>query len=1133
MPLPTRRLVLRHLLPVCRRLLGAAALALAGAAAAAPHAPTHWTQRAEAAFQHLTQDQGLPNEIAVGVAEDGHGFLWVGTLGGLARWDGYRFKVYRADPHTPGAFPDNLIQTLHGDRAGRLWVGTSAAGLVRYDAQAGRFVTYAAGPNGLSHVSVRSIEDDGAGGLWVATEGGLDHLDPASGRIVRAADAGAGLAALAGAKTHVVRRDSQGTLWVGSSAGLFRREAGASAFVPVALPSDRGQQPEPVAIVEDSAGRLWVGTQQNGAFVLDRQGRTPAEVVREVDPPDGVDLLRNQQIVAIVEAQPGEMWLGTVSQGIVAVDRATGETRRIRNLPSWPVSLIDNALRDLYRDRAGLVWVATNRGLSRHDPLQSAILTRFGGMSGPGRHGEGDSVQVSWIQPMPDGRLWLGTHQGGIEILDAHGARVGALPPDANRPETALPKDIVLGMTRADDGSVFIATKRGLYRAGADGRGVARVHLAGRDPSASVWAVLADGDSLWIGGQTDGLWRLDLRTGAASPLLRDPAHRLTDDRIVVLARGGDGRLWVGTRNGLNSYDPASGALERYRPDPAAPRGLSAGFVTALYADAQRRLWVGTYGGGIDVLPQDGAGSPIIRLDTARGMPDNTVNALLEDRLGRVWASTDNGLALVDPATLAVRALRRAEGVVFPTYWTGAAARTPDGELLFGGAGGMTIVRPERLQPWRYRPPVVVTDVQVGGKSVPAAPTLADAAADRPLVVPADANSLAVEFAAIDLSAPERNRYAYKLEGFDRDWLPTDATRRLAAYTNLPPGRYRLLLRGSNRDGVWSEQALALPVVVLPAWHQTLWFRGGAVLATIALLIVVVQARTRLLRARQAELERKVRERTAELEGLHRALKEKSAVLERSSITDPLTGLHNRRFLTEHIETDLAGSLRRAQEARAAGAMPIDTDSVFLLIDVDHFKRVNDRHGHSAGDEVLVLFSRRLRSVMRESDHVVRWGGEEFLAVARDTDRAQAEELAERIRGVMAGAPFVLGTGEALTVTCSIGFACLPSLPTRPHVPHWQEVVRLADHALLAAKRAGRNGWVGLHPSGEVSVDTLLASLQADPRLALAQGLVRVTSPWPAEVVAQALAPAAVAAAPWPFGATAPAGPEDAESVQSS
>ena len=162
----------------------------------------------------------------------------------------------------------------------------------------------------------------------------------------------------------------------------------------------------------------------------------------------------------------------------------------------------------------------------------------------------------------------------------------------------------------------------------------------------------------------------------------------------------------------------------------------------------------------------------------------------------IWTSTDNGLAVIDPDTLAVRALRRAEGVSFATYWTGSAARTERGELMFGALGGMTIVRPERLHPSSYRPPVVLTEVQVGGRTLQAGRF---ARGQEPLVVPPDANSLTVEFAAVDYSGPERIRYAYRLEGFDSDWIETDATRRLAAYTNLPPGNYRLHLRGSNRE----------------------------------------------------------------------------------------------------------------------------------------------------------------------------------------------------------------------------------------------------------------------------------------------------------------------------------------------
>jgi len=1107
-----------------------AALLVGGAAWAVPAAPSaaevplakRWSHLTEIAFQHLTQDDGLPNEIATAVTEDGQGFLWVGTLGGLARWDGYRFRIYKADLRAPGALPDNFIQTLHGDANGMLWVGTSSAGIVRYDAANDRFVSYPVGDKGLSHVSVRSIADDGAGGLWVATDGGLDHLDPASDSIVHATAGGSGWAGLAGVRVHVVLRDELGALWVGSAAGLFRREPHGDQFKPVQLLPGHGAQPEPQTLAEDSAGRLWVGTLQHGAFVLEGHGLGPARAVYETSSPDGVDLLRDRQVVTLAEVQPGEMWIGMVGQGIVSVDLAHGETHRIRNVPTWPMSLPDNALRDLHRDRAGLVWVATNRGVSRHDPRQSAILTRFGSAPNDAPLATRASTEISWILPMPQGRLWLGTHKSGVDILDGTGARVGMLKPDAARPDAALPQDIVLGMEHVPDGGVFIGTKRGLYRASADGRRVARVTLTGRDPAASTWALLADGDTLWIGGQTDGLWKLDLRSQTATPVLRGAAPGLSDQRIIVLAKGANGTLWVGTRYGLNQYDPVTGEVTRYLPDPASPRGLSAGFVTALLPDAQGRLWVGTYGGGIDVLPLQDRTGRITRLGTAQGLPDGNVNALLEDPQGQVWASTDNGLARISPATLAVRALRRAEGVVFPTYWTGSAARTAEGELLFGGAGGMTIVRPERLQAWQYHPAVVVTDLKVGGRSLPVArfapsDAASATAAANVLIVPSEANSLAVEFSAVDFSAPERNRYAYKLEGFDADWVETEASRRLAAYTNLPPGNYRLLLRGSNREGIWSERVVGLPIRVRPAWNQTLWFRLGVALAVFSLLVVIVQVRTRLLRARHVELERKVRERTAELEALHEALKDKSLVLELSSITDPLTGLHNRRFLTDHIEQDIAASLRRWQEARAGGGTPVDTDSVFFLLDVDHFKRVNDVHGHAVGDAVLVQFGRRLRSVMRESDYLVRWGGEEFLAVARDTDRGRAEELAERMRAVVAETPFLTDDGKLLTVTCSIGFACLPYLPWRPHALGWQDVVRLADLALYAAKRAGRDAWVGLHATEEAQAERLLATAHGGPQKALHEGGIRTTSNKPLDVVAQALAPAATGeGAAWPF-----------------
>lgn len=1065
---------------------------------AAPSA--RWSALVQTSFQHLRQEQGLPNEIATSVAQDGDGFLWVGTLAGLARWDGYRFRVYKADPAQPTALPDNFIQTLHADAAGRLWIGTSGAGLVRYERASNSFTTLPVGPAGLSHVSVNSIIDDGSGGLWVGSNGGLDHVDGSSAAIQRLPGEAAGLA---GQQVLSLLRGRDGSLWVGTEAGLFRREVRAPRFAAVPLPTG-ARQPRTLSLYEDSLGQVWIGTAQHGAF---RMARTdaPAAPVRGTHAQPTV--FGNEPVIGIIEARPGEIWLGTLTQGIQVVDLATWQTRHIRHQPSLPVSLADNAVRGFHRDRSGLIWVASNRGLSRHDPTQAAVLTMYGAPPcAPQLRCEAGeqaaSNEVSWILPVGADRFWLGTHKRGVEIIDGSGALVAALRPDARRPESALPADIVLALEQGGDGQVYIATKRGLYRAAADGSRVSRVQWPGRDPAASTWALLAEGAKLWIGGQSDGLWTLDLRSGRARLELRGRGQRLSDERIVVLARSAAGGIWIGTRNGLNHLDPKAGAV---RAVPLASGGgsgaqPSAGFITALYTDRRQRLWVGTYGGGIKLLEPDGRQR---RIGLAEGLPDETVNALLEDGQGQLWVSTDNGLARIHRNTLEVRALRRAEGVEFQTYWTGSAARSSEGELLFGGAGGMTIVQPARVQAWNYRPPLVISELHAGERKLVAGSLLrgigpAQQAELTTLQIPPDANSFAVEYAALDYSAPDRNRYAHRLQGFDRDWIASDATRRLASYTNLPPGQYQLQLRGSNRDGAWSEALLSLPIRVLPAWHQTLWFRLLLLLILLLSLVAVVQLRTRWLRRRQRELELKVSERTAALEQVSRALEEKSRVLELASISDPLTGLHNRRFLAEHIEAEIAASQRRAREAGlSALPHPVDTDSLFFLIDIDRFKQVNDQYGHAAGDAVLVQFGRRLRTVLRESDHLVRWGGEEFLAVARDTNRLRVQELAERLRSVVVERPFVLDDGRMLAISCSIGFACLPFLDADPRTLGWQDLVRLADLALLTAKRAGRNAWVGLAAGRALqergNADALMVRAQTDLQACVRHGELQVHS----------------------------------------
>ncbi|MBA4175201.1 MAG: GGDEF domain-containing protein [Leptothrix sp. (in: Bacteria)] len=1090
-------------------LLAAAAGSGAAAAKAAAAAPLteRWQAWSADGFQHITSADGLPNEAATAVAEDGQGFIWAGTVGGVARWDGYRLRVHRFQPGRPGSLPDNVVQVMHRDAGGRLWVGTSGGGLARYDAASESFVTLGVGPGGLHHVSVRALADDGAGGLWVGTDAGLNHVDGASGR-VSGLPAGDGASALR-ADEHVMALllDRQGRLWAGTIKGLFVRAPGSTRFtaVPLRAAGAHNRVPQPESLLQDSEDRIWVGTSDSGAFVLDASGGGARAVVETGRVAPGAQTLTTRRAMTVVEARPGEVWIGTLGQGIVAVDAATLRTRRLAHRPLAPASLPDNAVRGLLRDSRGLVWAATHGGLSRIDPRTAAVLTVSG--TRPDLAIDGTRADYSALLPHSDGRLWMGTHVDGVEIVDPQRSQVQLIRPDGTRPDTALPPNVIISMAEDEDGSVLIAGYRGLYRAAPSGRSVKRVHLPGRAADAGVGPMVRDGRRLWLGGMLDGLWLVELDSGRARAVLADPVRQLTDRRITALARGPDGAVWIGTRNGLNRLQPASGEVLRLPAGPVAEGRLAAGFVTALRFDAGGRLWVGTYGGGVHLMEAGRDGAPRFRqLAVAQGLPDDNVNALVEGEDGQLWASTDEGLARIDPASMRAHALRRADGLVFQSYWAGAAARTAAGELVFGASGGLTVLRPGLMQRWSHLPRVVVTDILVGGRRLRPGET-------TQVQVPADANSLTVEFAALDYSAPERNRYAHRLLGFDADWVPGDARHRQASYSNLPPGDYVLQVLGSNREGVFGDGMLALPVQVQAAWHQTALFRVAAVLAALALLYAVVHLRTRTLQKRRRELQRLVDERTTSLQAVSlalteksRALEEKSRVLERASISDPLTGLHNRRFLTEHIEGLLAASQRRAVDRPQRPGEPVDTDTLFFMIDVDHFKRVNDELGHAAGDAVLVQLAQRLRVAMRESDNLVRWGGEEFLAVAHDTDRARADELAERIRASVADHPFRLADGRRLSMTCSVGHACWPVLPKHPQALDWLGVVDLADIGLMAAKRLGRNIWVGLHGTDRTPPAELASLARRTPRQAVARGELRVSSSTSVGAVAEALQP---------------------------
>ncbi len=872
---------------------------LSGIAQAGAPDNSRWEQLANTVFRHWTIDHGLPHPDVMAIAQDRAGFLWFGTQGGLARWDGYRFRQWQPDPRDAGSVPDNFIQTLFVDARQRLWVGTNAGGLARYDDESDRFVRIPTGPNGVAHVHVMAMADDGAGGLWVGSRGGLDHLSPTGENLGRQPHYAAAPNSLPADQVNALLRDRQGNLWIASEKGL-RHQQGKSVR-SIDLPHPDANSMGVVSLKQSQDGKIWIGTREHGVFWLNPDSVAPAQALQE---PGKDQSLQHATIQAIQEVRPGQLWLGSAGQGVWVVDTQTLTSQRLRHHAGLPGSLADDTVWSMWRDHSGLLWLGSGRGVSQYDASQSAVRNL---LSNSGHVNSIVDTDVTSVAVMPDGAIWLGLLTQGIQIINPALNRVTWMRADGKNAQSALPPDRIFAITAPLQGWAYIATDRGLYRANMTTSQVQRVLFLPVSPAGSVRTLYSDGQVLWLGGD-DGLWQITPGDNHVLQAVRPAgAGQLSQQAVAVLQADAAGVLWVGTRhNGLYRYDTAGGSLRHFPIEQNQRDGFSHPFVSSILIDKKARLWVGTQGGGINMWskPTASGAARFAKISVTEGLTNSLVDKLLEDDLGNVWVSTDGGMAVIDGQSLKVRALQKGEGGAIRVYWVNAGVKTPQGELLYGGAGGLTVVRPERFNNWQFRPRVVVSNLLLGGKPISAGSINYLGAGAQRLEIQPRANSLALEFAALDYSAPEQNRYRYRLDGFDPDWIETDATRRLAAYTNLLPGDYNLRLSGSNRNGTWNVADLVVPIRVLPAWHQTWWWYGCELSALLLAASTLVQMRTRYLRQRQNELQSQVWQRTRELSQNQAQLLAANAQLQHANLA------------LNEANTGLASSVKRLHLAQA-------------------------------------------------------------------------------------------------------------------------------------------------------------------------------------------------------------------------
>ena len=1014
-----------------------------------------WERLSAPLFHPLGGESQLPAGRVPAIAQDESGFLWLVTTGGLMRWDGFSFSRFEAD------YPDidNDVRVLRSGPDGRLWIGTGR-GLYRFNP-----ATEEVQPMLKTHetaVAVLSIDFADRGSdlrVWLGTERGVFELEPSSGKSV--AYLRDELAADPTLRTFSVLVDAQGRVWAGTSKGLYRRDAEGDGFHRRSL-TPLSPETRISGLLQVSDGSVWVATARRGLVVFRPDDR--------VDPLP-IDDFAGEWIFSLAELQPGVVWLGTYGRGIAIV--TDGGVRRVRHHPLLPHGLPHDEVWSLHHDGSGRMWVGTSRGAVVHDANIRNVRNIFGGIGPRGylRHQE-----ITSLLETQSGELFVGLGENGVDILHPAKGKVGQIDTDPARPAAALPSGSIEALAQLPNGDVIVGSNWGTYRF-RNGE-LARLKTNGRG-DVFTGSILYHNQLLWAGG-TDGLWQFGPipELSAALPVLGSTTEAFTDPRISTLVASRDGGVIVGTWNGIYWIDGDGVVSSRIPASGDASLPLDNGYITGIVEDASGRTWFGTSGAGVYVRESVG---PLRRLTRQDGLTSDLIAGLQRDSSGRIWISTGGGLSLVEPDSLTVTSLGPADGVVAAPYIRQASLRTRTGEILFGGDGGLTIIDANQ---WDIDPPAAqlrISAVRVAGKRVPGHHQNTNGV---PIVIPADGNELAVDLAGSDLLAAPQLRFRTRLNGLDGEWKVLPRGERRVSFDRLPPGEYRLEAEVSDRYGRWIGGRRELALSVLPLWHQTAWARTIFLIMAVLTMAAVMRWRTATLRQRQRQLETLVAQRTRELE-------EKSRALEQASLTDPLTGMHNRRFLEQQLPAELAMSERGY--FGALGQIVDGADLVFFLVDLDDFKVVNDRYGHAVGDAVLIQMRERLEAEFRKSDYLVRWGGEEFLAVARRSSRAYASRVADRLVRRVQSLAFTGGNALRLELTCSVGYCALPLYVQSGEAMSWPDYVRIADHALYAAKRAGRNAWVGVTAGRALESSDDFRSVLVEPHRAVEDGLVVLES----------------------------------------
>ena len=845
-------------------------------------------------FHRLMLADGLSQSSILATFQDSRGFIWLGTQDGLNRYDGRQIITYKADNNDSLSLSDPNVWSITEDASGDLWIGTEGGGFSRFNRQLDNFTSYRydpAQPDSPNYYNIKTLAIDHYGDVWLGTIGdGLLRFHPETEKITAYTHDPDDPSSLPADQVQSLLIDSRGLIWIGTEKGLTRFSPATRRmqhFRHVQGKSNSLIAGEVRGISEGRDGRLWVGT-TNGLCRFDPI--TEDFELQILDP--GEDAVPpSLSVVSILEVSDVQVWIGSEHKGVYLLNPQTGHCRKFVHNPQDPFSLSDNEVYGISIDRTGVIWVGTSNGANRMDTKAKQFFHVGNQLGNPASL---SNACVWSILETSSGKVWVVT-EAGLNILDPETGTVEQVPTDPADPY--LPGfDSFIELYEEQDGHIWLGARDGALNRYDPQTGIyTRFPVRNNSPDGPdddrVFSFAGDRDGkIWLGTMTD-LEYFDPATETFTSIKPDPTSStgLPEGSLRDLLLDDMGRLWMSIwGNGVAYRDPVTGEFHHFKHLPKDRNSLSSNYALSLFQDSEGQIWIGTNLGLNMLDPETGN----CRWFSERnGLPNNTIYRIEEDDTGGLWVGTNYGLARFDPLTMEVRSYLKRDGIQDNEFNMGSSHLGRSGKMYFGGLAGFTVFHPDSIRQNPYIPAVVLTDFRLFNKPVPVGEcpdgrVILDRSiseADHIELSHRD-HVISFEFSALHYAAPEKNRFAYKLEGFDDEWNEV-GTRNHATYTNLPPGNYTFRVRASNNDGVWNKDGLSITLTVKPPFYLQAWFISGMVLLCLGSVYGMHRYRMGLLDVKNKVLEQSVLQRTEDLTHANRHLQQEISV--RTRIEDEL------------------------------------------------------------------------------------------------------------------------------------------------------------------------------------------------------------------------------------------------------